>query len=83
MFTNLCRKMWITLDSLKRDERGVTAIEYALMAAGVAMLLALVVFNVAEDDNWFKQIFKTMQDTVEGEMTGGTGGGGEGSGEPG
>ena len=60
MFTNLCAKLWVTLGNLKSDERGVTAIEYALMAAGVAVVLAAILSNT----DWFTSIFAKMTGAV-------------------
>ncbi|WP_461537845.1 Flp family type IVb pilin [Spongorhabdus nitratireducens] len=39
MLTKLYVKSAMMLDALKQDQRGVTAIEYALIAAGVAVVL--------------------------------------------
>ncbi|MGY0217803.1 Flp family type IVb pilin [Endozoicomonadaceae bacterium StTr2] len=41
MLTKLYVKSAMMLDALKQDQRGVTAIEYALIAAGVAGVLTV------------------------------------------
>lgn len=40
MYTKLCTKLWVAMDSLKRDERGVSAIEYAILVAVVVAAVA-------------------------------------------
>ena len=42
MLTKLYVEASLFLDSLKKDQRGVTAIEYALVAASIAAIVALV-----------------------------------------
>ncbi|MCL6271453.1 Flp family type IVb pilin [Sansalvadorimonas sp. 2012CJ34-2] len=42
MFTKLYVKGQLLLDQLKNDERGVTAIEYAIVAVAIAGTVALV-----------------------------------------
>lgn len=75
MYANLCRKVWLTLESLKSDERGVTAIEYAILAAVVAVGLSAALGN-----DWFGKIYTDMVAKVEAAMStdpstgGGTGG---------
>lgn len=61
MYANLCRKLRITLDNLKHDERGVTAIEYAILAAVVAITL-----GTAISTDWFQEIFNTMRTAITG-----------------
>lgn len=39
MYTKLCTKLWVAMDNLKHDARGVTAIEYAILAAVVIAAL--------------------------------------------
>ncbi|WP_045418159.1 Flp family type IVb pilin [Vibrio owensii] len=39
MFTEFYVKTKLALESYKNDERGVTAIEYGLIAAGIAVLI--------------------------------------------
>lgn len=50
MYTQLCTKLWVAMDRLKRDERGVTAIEYAVLAA---MIIAALVGVIATGENGF------------------------------
>ena len=45
MLLQLCLKM----QSLVRCERGATAIEYGLIAAGIAVAISVVVFTVGTD----------------------------------
>ncbi|MFK0573729.1 Flp family type IVb pilin [Endozoicomonas sp.] len=42
MFTKLYVESALLLDSLKRDQRGVTAIEYALVAVAISGIVAAV-----------------------------------------
>lgn len=55
MYAKLCRELWIALGSLKRDERGLAALEYAILAAVilVALVAALSGTNVTDLFNKF------------------------------
>lgn len=62
-------KLYVTastyLNSLKNDERGVTAIEYGLIAIAMATMLALVFYNtgslVDELEAGFNKITSTLK----------------------
>lgn len=72
MYTKLCTKLWVSLDSLKRDMSGVSAIEYAVL---LAIVVGLVVAGLQTLD--FDQIFTRAKGAVDGAMdtaTGTTGG---------
>lgn len=61
MYAKLCRELWIALDSLKRDERGLAALEYAILAAVilVALVAALSGSNVSSLFNKFANALAT------------------------
>ncbi|WP_323011647.1 Flp family type IVb pilin [Castellaniella sp.] len=40
MYTNFCRKLHVAFQNLKDDARGVSAIEYAILAAVVIVAVA-------------------------------------------
>jgi len=42
-------QLWLKKDAFIRSERGATAIEYGLIAAGIALALSAVVFVVGAD----------------------------------
>ena len=46
MFTEVYVKTKLALESYKNDERGVTAIEYGLIAAGIAVLIMASVSTI-------------------------------------
>ncbi|MEH0698075.1 Flp family type IVb pilin [Vibrio owensii] len=46
MFTELYVKTKLALENYKNDERGVTAIEYGLIAAGIAIVILSAVNTV-------------------------------------
>lgn len=48
MFTKFYVKTKLALESYKNDERGVTAIEYGLIAAGIAVLIIAGVTTIGE-----------------------------------
>lgn len=48
MFTEFYVKTKLALESYKNDERGVTAIEYGLIAAGIAVLIIAGVTTIGE-----------------------------------
>lgn len=51
MFTEFYVKTKLALESYKNDERGVTAIEYGLIAAGIAVAILIGVTAVGENLN--------------------------------
>ena len=76
---NLTTKAYIavteTLRNFKKDERGVTAIEYGLIALAMA---AFVVFVFSNEEGFVQSLrnqFSTLSETVEGfELTSSSGG---------
>lgn len=59
-----------------RSERGVTAIEYGIIAAGIAIVLIAVLSSLGIE---LRDVFQTVADSLD--IT--TGGGGRGEGEGG
>ena len=51
MFTEFYVKTKLALESYKNDERGVTAIEYGLIAAGIAVVIMTAVGLVGSELN--------------------------------
>ena len=49
MFTEFYVKTKLALESYKNDERGVTAIEYGLIAAGIAIVIIVGVDKVGSN----------------------------------
>lgn len=45
----MLNKMLAHLSAYKKDESGATAIEYGLIAAGIAVAIAVVVFLLGDD----------------------------------
>ncbi len=68
MFTEFYVKTKLALESYKNDERGVTAIEYGLIAAGIAVAILGAVTTVGND---LIDVFEK----VSGALTGSEGGG--------
>ncbi|MBL1146637.1 MAG: Flp family type IVb pilin [Pseudomonadota bacterium] len=62
-------KLWTKMKTWKVDEDGATAIEYGLIAAGIAVAIAAVVFAFGEE---LVGLFEGLTDTLSG-----AGGGGE------
>lgn len=46
MFTEQCRRLWVALHSVTSDERGVTALEYAVLAALIVVIVAAAVVQL-------------------------------------
>jgi len=61
-------KLWIKMKTWKTNEDGATAIEYGLIAAGIAVAIAGVVFTFGED---LVELFEGLSTT----LAGGDGGG--------
>ena len=55
-------KMRFLLTKFSKDERGATAIEYGLIAAGVAIAILAAVFAIGEELNDF---FLSVADALE------------------
>ncbi|MGY0217792.1 Flp family type IVb pilin [Endozoicomonadaceae bacterium StTr2] len=49
MLTKMYVKTALWLDSLKKDQRGVTSIEYAVIAAAIATVVGLVFSSTGTD----------------------------------
>lgn len=47
MYANLCRKLWVAARSLKDDVQGIAALEYAVLAA---IILVLIVVGIQTMD---------------------------------
>lgn len=42
-------KLWSKMEAYGRADKGATAIEYGLIAAGIAVAISVIVFTVGED----------------------------------
>lgn len=51
MLTKLFVNTKLALENYKNDEKGVTAIEYALIAAGIAAVISVAVYKLGGDVN--------------------------------
>lgn len=54
-------KLMAMFETFKSDERGATAIEYGLIAAGIAVGISVVVFAFGDD---LAQLFSDMSESV-------------------
>lgn len=63
MYTKLCTRVWVALDNLKRDARGVSAIEYAILAAAIIGVIAVAVTSLD-----LSGIFGDISDKVKAEV---------------
>lgn len=70
MYTKLCTKLWVAMDDLKHDVRGVSAIEYAVL---LAIVVGLVVAGLEALN--FTQIFTDANTAVQSAMDTATGSG--------
>lgn len=62
-------KLLSMIEAYKKDVDGATAIEYGLIAAGISLAIAAVVFAFGDD---LTDLFDTMGDTLvsaDGEVT--------------
>ena len=55
-------KILAKLEAFRHDERGATAIEYGLIAAGIAVGISVVVFAFGDD---LAQLFTDMSTKVQ------------------
>ena len=55
-------KLLAKIEALKSDERGATAIEYGLIAAGIAVGISVVVFTFGDD---LADLFSDMSTAVQ------------------
>ncbi len=60
-------KLWTQVQTWKSDDDGATAIEYGLIAAGIAVAIAAVVFAFGEE---LEGLFQGLTDTLKGEGEG-------------
>jgi pilus assembly protein Flp/PilA len=70
--SDTCRRFW-------RDENGATAIEYGLIAAGIAVAIIVVVFSIGTElQTTFNRVVTCLQNPAAcpAANTGGGGGGG-------
>ena len=63
------------MKKLVSDERGVTAVEYAVVAAGVVAVVSVIFAKDGIVEQTIEGVFTNMQATIDSLMTGGTGGG--------
>ncbi|MCF8495236.1 MAG: Flp family type IVb pilin [Alphaproteobacteria bacterium] len=56
------KKLYAFREAYLRDENGATAIEYGLIAAGISLAIASVVFTFGDD---LTALFTTMEGTLE------------------
>lgn len=56
-------KLWAKHEAFLRSERGATAIEYGLIAAGIAVAISVVVFTFGDE---LKGLFEDMSGKVAG-----------------
>lgn len=64
MLTDLYCKACTSLTTFKNDERGVTAIEYGLIAAAMAALLATAFYSDTGFLNELSTVFKKIGTTL-------------------
>lgn len=64
MYTKLCTKLWVALGNLKDDARGVTALEYAILAA---IVIAAIVAGLTTLD--IGGLFSNLKDTIDSATT--------------
>jgi len=55
-------KLWAKKEAFIRCEKGATAIEYGLIAAGIAVAISAVVFTFGEE---LAGMFSDMSDTIK------------------
>lgn len=63
MITKLFVKAQLVLENYKKDEQGVTAIEYGLIAAGIAVAVGAAAATLGTD---VANLFKEISDTIKG-----------------
>lgn len=56
-------KLWAKHEAFLRSEKGATAIEYGLIAAGIAVAISLVVFAFGDE---LKLLFNDMTTALQG-----------------
>ncbi|MCX2758860.1 Flp family type IVb pilin [Vibrio sp. Sgm 22] len=66
MLTNLYCKVSTFLTTFKNDERGVTAIEYGLIAAAMAALLSVAFYGSGNFVTELKEVFTNISTVLSG-----------------
>lgn len=66
-------KLWAKKEAFTRSEEGATAIEYGLIAAGIAVAISAVVFTFG---NELRDMFQDTADAISSRADDGSGGGG-------
>ena len=56
-------KLWVKFQTWKSCEDGATAIEYGLIAAGIAVAISAVVFTLGDE---LANLFSSMSDRIAG-----------------
>ncbi|TVQ82548.1 MAG: Flp family type IVb pilin [Micavibrio sp.] len=56
-------KLWTQVQAWKSDDDGATAIEYGLIAAGIAVAIAAVVFAFGDE---LRDLFEGLTGTLQG-----------------
>jgi len=72
------KKLFAFKEAYMKNEDGATAIEYGLIAAGIALAIAAIVFTMGDS---LETMFSGMSDELETRAGEVGGGGGEGGGE--
>jgi pilus assembly protein Flp/PilA len=57
------------IHGFKRDEKGVTAVEYAIVVAGVAAVVAVIFGSGGKVETMLTEIFDSIKDKVNDSMT--------------
>lgn len=55
-------KLWAKKEAFLRSEEGATAIEYGLIAAGIAVAISAVVFTFGDN---LEELFQNMADAIK------------------
>lgn len=63
MLSHIVLKLWAKKQAFMAQENGATAIEYGLIAAGIAVAISAVVFTFGED---LAELFRNMSGKVSG-----------------
>ncbi len=66
MYAELCRKLWSLVNTVRGDERGVTSIEYAVLAALIVIALSLA---FGANSGFFSAMFAKLSTNIQDAMT--------------
>ncbi|MGC6247740.1 Flp family type IVb pilin [Bisgaard Taxon 45] len=73
MFSKLTTQAYIavteSIRAFKKDERGVTAIEYGLIAVAIALFIVALFYTDGGFMTELQNKFKTLTDTIKGAAT--------------